>query len=83
MVLGINVVNASDIINAKEKKKEIKKLLNRVLVKNADMKIQLRSNTRIIVIIVETFFIFKIVINNDLNDKKVNCFNIEYLYALF
>ena len=83
MVFGINVVSASDIINAKEKMNETKKLLNNVLIKNTKMKIQLSSNTAMIVIIVETISIFKIVINIDLNDKNANCFNIEFLYSLF
>ena len=48
-----------------------------MLVKKNNIKIQLNSSTEIIDKIVETLYIFKIVINNDLHNKKMNCFATE------
>ena len=80
-VLGMNTVKASDIINIREKINAIKKLLNRVLLKKTDMKIQFRINTDKVDTIIEILYIFKTVINKDLHNKKLNCFNVEWLYA--
>ena len=56
-VLGMNTVKASDIINIREKINAIKKLLNRVLLKKTDMKIQFRINTDKVDTIIEILYI--------------------------
>ena len=76
-MFGINIVKASDIINTRQYKKEIKKELKIVISKNIIRYKKLIIILNIIVKSVDVPYTLNIVSNKDLPKKNVICFRVE------